>query len=202
MQIAAHAAATRAPIRRGPPTFVTDDTHWWDGSQIYGRDPAFAHALRSGEHGKLRIDEHGLPPQRPRGARRPHRRRRATSGSASRSCTRSSCASTTPICDHLHATHPELSDDELYDKARLVVAALMAKIHTIDWTPAIIAHPTTVTALRTNWWGLEGERLDKLHRPAHVERGDPRHPRLADRTTTASRTRSPRSSSASTACTR
>ena len=43
----------------GPPTFVTDDTHWWDGSQIYGRDAAFADALRSGEHGKLRIDEHG-----------------------------------------------------------------------------------------------------------------------------------------------
>src|SRR3954454_23396677 len=39
----------------GPATFVTDDTHWWDGSQIYGRDPAFARALRAGEHGKLRI---------------------------------------------------------------------------------------------------------------------------------------------------
>src|SRR5919201_5949304 len=46
----------------GPPTFVTDDTHWWDGSQIYGRDPAFADALRS-EHGKLRIDELGLIPE-------------------------------------------------------------------------------------------------------------------------------------------
>ena len=66
------------------------------------------------------------------------------------------------ICDRLHDAHPELSDDELFDKARLVVAALMAKIHTTDWTPAIIAHPTTVKALRTNWWGLEGEKLDKL----------------------------------------
>ncbi|MCR6679765.1 hypothetical protein NVV43_30715, partial [Escherichia marmotae] len=47
----------------GSPTFVTDDTHWWDGSQIYGRDPAFADALRSGEHGKLRMDEQGLPPR-------------------------------------------------------------------------------------------------------------------------------------------
>ncbi len=65
------------------------------------------------------------------------------------------------ICDHLHATHPELGDDELFDKARLVVAALMAKIHTVDWTPAIIAHPTTVRGMRANWWGLEGERLDK-----------------------------------------
>ena len=37
----------------GPPTFVTDDTHWWDGSQIYGRDPAFAEAIKTGEHGKL-----------------------------------------------------------------------------------------------------------------------------------------------------
>ncbi len=66
------------------------------------------------------------------------------------------------ICEHLHAQHPELDDQELYDKARLVNAALMAKIHTVDWTPAIIAHPTTVLALRANWWGLEGERLDKL----------------------------------------
>src|SRR2546426_7525688 len=47
----------------GPATFITDDTHWWDGSQIYGRDVAFADALRSGENGKLRIDETGLPPK-------------------------------------------------------------------------------------------------------------------------------------------
>jgi hypothetical protein len=53
----------------------------------------------------------------------------------------------------LHEQHQELGDDELYDKARLVNAALMAKIHTVDWTPAIIAHTTTVLALRTNWWG-------------------------------------------------
>ena len=46
-----------------PPTFATDDTHWWDGSQIYGRDPAFAEAIRPGEQGKLRLDEGGLIPQ-------------------------------------------------------------------------------------------------------------------------------------------
>ena len=31
----------------GPATFVTDDSHWWDGSQIYGGDADFADALRS-----------------------------------------------------------------------------------------------------------------------------------------------------------
>ena len=84
------------------------------------------------------------------------------------------------VCDRLHAEYPELSDQQLYEKARLVVAALMAKIHTVDWTPAIIAHPTTVLGMRANWYGLLGERFDRHVRAADEERGDPRHPRLAD----------------------
>jgi hypothetical protein len=144
----------------GPPTFVTDDTHWWDGSQVYGRDPAFADALRSGEHGKLRLDERGLIPQDIEA----HVDLTGVAGNfwVGLALLHSLfMREHNAICDHLHEKHPELSDDELYDKARLVIAALMAKIHTTDWTPAIIAHPTTVKALRTNWWGLEGEWLDK-----------------------------------------
>jgi hypothetical protein len=145
----------------GPPTFVTDDTHWWDGSQIYGRNVAFADGLRSGEHGKLRLDEHGLPP-------RDLEAHVDLTGVAGNFWVGLALLHSlfmrehNAVCDRLHEAHPDLSDDELYDKARLVIAALMAKIHTVDWTPAIIAHPTTVLALRTNWWGLEGERLDKL----------------------------------------
>ena len=29
----------------------------------------------------------------------------------------------------------------------------MAKIHTVEWTPAIIAHPTPRYAMRANWYG-------------------------------------------------
>jgi Animal haem peroxidase len=144
----------------GPATFVTDDTHWWDGSQIYGRDVAFAEALRAGKDGKLRIDDVGLPPAELEA-------HIDLSGVAGNFWLGLALLHSlfmrehNAICDHLHARHPELDDQELYDKARLVNAALMAKIHTVDWTPAIIAHPTTVLALRTNWWGLEGERFDK-----------------------------------------
>ena len=46
-----------------PATFVTADTHWWDGSQVYGSTPAFAAALRTGELGKLKIGADGLPPR-------------------------------------------------------------------------------------------------------------------------------------------
>jgi hypothetical protein len=144
----------------GPATFVTDDTHWWDGSQIYGRDPAFAQAIRSGEHGKLRIDEQGLPPQELEA-------HIDLTGVGGNFWVGLALLHTlfmrehNAICDHLHARYPDLSEQDLYDKARLVNAALMAKIHTVDWTPAVIGHPTTVTALRANWWGLVGEGVAK-----------------------------------------
>lgn len=38
----------------------------------------------------------------------------------------------------------------------------MAKIHTIEWTPAILAHPTLELGMNANWWGLAGERLTKM----------------------------------------
>ena len=144
----------------GPATFITDDTHWWDGSQIYGRDVAFADGVRSHADGKLRIDDLGLPPS----DLEAHVDFTGVAGNfwVGLALLHSLfMREHNAICDHLKAKHPELGDQELYDKARLVNAALMAKIHTVDWTPAIIAHPTTVLALRMNWWGLEGEELDK-----------------------------------------
>ncbi len=52
--------------------------------------------------------------------------------------------------------------DQIFDKARLVNCALMAKIHTIEWTPAILGHPALQIGMAANWWGLAGEHLTKL----------------------------------------
>jgi len=142
-----------------PPSFVTSDTHWWDASQIYGDDPAFAAALRSGEGGKLRVDEHGFIPA----AMDAHLDLTGVAGNfwIGLALLHSLfMREHNTICDRLAAEYPSMTDDELFVKARLTNAALIAKIHTVDWTPAIIAHPTTVVALRANWWGLLGERFD------------------------------------------
>ena len=143
----------------GPPSFLTADTHWWDGSQIYGSTVEFAEALRSGKHGRLRIDDStGLPPEEVES-------QLDLQGVAGNFWVGLALLHAlfmlehNAICDRLHAEYPSLDDDEVYAKARLVNAALMAKIHTVDWTPAVIAHPTTMLALRTNWWGLFGERF-------------------------------------------
>lgn len=145
----------------GPPTFVTADTHWWDGSQIYGSDPTFARAIRSGEEGRLRISPQGLLPEDVEA----HVDLRGVAGNFWIGLALLHALfmlEHNAICERLHAEYPELDDRTLYEKARLVNAALMAKIHTIDWTPAIIAHPTTIRGLRANWFGLLGERFDKL----------------------------------------
>jgi hypothetical protein len=62
----------------------------------------------------------------------------------------------------LHAAYPEWSDDQVFDKARLVVAALLAKIHTVEWTTAILGHPALRIAMRANWFGIAGERVRTL----------------------------------------
>ena len=144
----------------GPPTFITADTHWWDGSQIYGSDPTFARAIRAGQEGRLRITPQGLLPEDVEA----HVDLRGVGGNFWVGLALLHALfmlEHNAICERLHAEYPELDDQALYEKARLVNAALMAKIHTIDWTPAIIAHPTTVRALRANWFGLFGERFDK-----------------------------------------
>lgn len=145
----------------GPATFVTTDTHWWDGSQIYGSDPAFARAIRSGEGGRLRITPQGLLPEEVES----HVDLRGVAGNFWIGLALLHALfmlEHNAICERLHSEYPELDDQTLYEKARLVNAALMAKIHTIDWTPAIIAHPTTVRGLRANWFGILGERFDKI----------------------------------------
>ena len=129
-------------------------------SQIYGSDAAFARAIRSGEGGKLRLDPDGQLP-------RDLDDKIDLAGVAGNFWLGLALLHTlfshehNAICDRLAATHPELDDDALYAKARLVNAALMAKIHTVEWTPAIIAHPTTRYAMRANWYGILGKRLGK-----------------------------------------
>ena len=148
---------TRSPGENGfPPTFLNKVTHWWDGSQIYGSNAVELAELRSGEHGKIIMGDGGLLPLDPEtGIDR--------TGFNNNYWIGLSVLHTlftlehNAICDRLQEDDGSLTDDELFNVARLVNTALMAKIHTVEWTPAIIAHPTTVFSMRAVWWGLLGE---------------------------------------------
>jgi len=141
-------------------TFLNTETHWWDGSQIYGSNAAYQQAVRTGDEGKVRIGADGLIDIDPSLL--------GESGGADGFWLGLELMTTifmrehNAICDRLRLAYPSWSDDELFDKARLVNAALMAKIHTIEWTPAILGHPTLQVGMRANWFGIAGERVRRL----------------------------------------
>jgi Animal haem peroxidase len=65
------------------------------------------------------------------------------------------------VCDMLAEAHPDWDDDRLFHTARLVIAALIAKIHTIEWTPSLLNNPLLRYGMRANWFGLLGESIRK-----------------------------------------
>lgn len=144
-----------------PQTFRNAGSHWWDGSQIYGSDRETFARLRLGRDGKLRVDEGGLLPVDPE------------TGAELTGLTANWWIGMTllhtlftlehnAICDRLRAAYPLWDDEHLFQTARLVNAALMAKIHTVEWTPGILAHPTLEIGMGANWWGLATERVTRL----------------------------------------
>lgn len=55
--------------------------------------------------------------------------------------------------------YPELEDEELYRHARLVTSAVIAKVHTIDWTVQLLKTDTMLAGMRANWYGLLGKKF-------------------------------------------
>ncbi|HEX6098750.1 MAG TPA: peroxidase family protein [Thermoanaerobaculia bacterium] len=51
----------------------------------------------------------------------------------------------------------DVTDDELFEMGRLVVSAMIAKIHTIEWTPQLLYDEPLFNAMNANWSGLFAE---------------------------------------------
>jgi hypothetical protein len=66
------------------------------------------------------------------------------------------------ICDVLIKEHPDWNDAQIYGKAKLINSALMAKIHTVEWTVGILPHPIIQLGMRTNWYGVTDEELQEV----------------------------------------
>ncbi len=60
--------------------------------------------------------------------------------------------------------YKDVTDDELFEVTRLVVSAMIAKIHTIEWTTQLLYNEPLYLGMNANWGGLfkEDSRLGKL----------------------------------------
>ncbi len=139
-----------------PPAYVNQNSHWWDGSQVYGCTAAAQAAIRTGEGGRVRVNADGRLPLDPATGFE-------TTGFTDNGWIGLSLLHAlfalehNAICAHLASRYPASSDEQLFRQARLINAALMAKIHTVEWTPAILPHSIVKTAMHTNWFGFLGD---------------------------------------------
>jgi hypothetical protein len=135
------------------PTHINEVTSWWDGSQIYGSDARTQHSLRSHYAGRLKLDEAtGLLPLWSDGVEHTGFRRNWWLGLTMLHTL--FAREHNAICDMLSVHYPSWSDQRLFDTARLITAAVMAKIHTVEWTPAILPNLVLNSAMNANWYGL------------------------------------------------
>ncbi|MBC9250098.1 peroxidase [Pseudomonas alcaligenes] len=165
---------TRTAAEAGKPaTYRNHNTHWWDGSQLYGSSKETNDKVRSFVDGKLKINADGsLPTDLFSG--------KPVTGVNENWWVGLSMLHQLFTKEHnaiatmLKQKYPDKNDQWLYDHARLVNAALMAKIHTVEWTPAVIANPVTERAMYANWWGLlgAGPNRDKYQAEARMLQED------------------------------
>lgn len=136
-----------------PPTYRNVNTHWWDGSQLYGSSKEVNDKVRAFVGGKLKLESDGTLP------------RDFWSGVPVTGFNDNWWLGLSmmhqlfslehnAIADRLHQLYPNATDQWLYDKARLINSALMAKIHTVEWTPALLQNPVLELSMESNWWGI------------------------------------------------
>ena len=169
-------------------------THWFDGSQVYGSDEAWAQQLRtrtdSGTPGaKLRVCDDGLlpkyrPGQRPRAGGPLDLFCGAEGGGGSGAGPAVFLTGDSPrsslhiglllfhhlwahehnyIVVQLEARYPAMTNEELYRTARLIVAAEIAKVHTVEWTAQMTSDPVSAEFVRRIWDTRVGD--PKSYRP-------------------------------------
>jgi hypothetical protein len=137
------------------PTYVNTVTHWWDLSQLYGSTEERNRELRSGEDGKLAMEDGRLPNETKAGLDGVDLTGFSDNYWIGLSLLHTLFAKEhNAICDHLKGSYPTWDDERLFLTARLVNSALSAKIHTVEWTPGILANPVLERAMHANWYGV------------------------------------------------
>jgi len=67
-----------------------------------------------------------------------------------------------PITPARVIRYRDVTPDELFEAARLVVAAEIAKIHTIEWTPQLLYDEPLYLGMNANWSGLLGDHAPQV----------------------------------------
>ncbi|XP_042961860.1 alpha-dioxygenase 2-like isoform X3 [Carya illinoinensis] len=132
-------------------------TPWWDGSVIYGNNKEGMKRVRTFKDGKLKVSEDGLLQHNEKGIPISGDVRNCWAGFSLLQAL--FVKEHNAICDLLKVHYSDLDDEQLYRHARLVTSAVIAKIHTIDWTVELLRTDTLLAGMRINWYGFLGKKF-------------------------------------------
>jgi hypothetical protein len=142
----------------GRPTVISEREMAWIQGQIYGTDDNELNALRSFEGGMMKVDTDLRLPEDPA---KPGIDKTGFNNNYS------------PVLSFLHWLfvsehnaiaahhayfHPEWDDERLFQMARKVNVAQIARIHTVMWTEDLLQHPTLQMGMHADWYGFLGQR--------------------------------------------
>ncbi|MEV0321810.1 peroxidase family protein [Streptomyces sp. NPDC050658] len=149
------------PGDRPPILFANSASHWWDGSEVYGATARTARFLRGPDGtADLRLEDGHLPLTQEGGIPLTGFNESWWMGLSAMHTL--FAREHNAVCAALRSEYPAMSEDSVYHTARLVVSALIAKIHTVEWTPAILATEALDVGMHTNWQGPPDKWLSKL----------------------------------------
>lgn len=152
------------------PVFANHETHWWDGSQVYGSGKEKQSEVRTFTDGKVKVSDDGRLPESL------HTKGIDLTGFEENYWSGVGILHTVfarehnAVCDALKKAYPSFDDQRLFGLAALVVSALIAKIHTVEWTTCVLRHPALQIGMNANWYGALGETFkDRIGRVGDSE---------------------------------
>ncbi|MCH9708238.1 MAG: peroxidase [Actinomycetia bacterium] len=151
------------------PVFENHETHWWDGSQIYGSGQEKQNQIRTYVDGKVKVGDDGrLPTSDIPGVDLTGFQENWWLGVGLLHTL--FAREHNSVCDALKKAYPSLDDQRLFELGVLVVSALIAKIHTVEWTTCVLRHPALQIGMNANWYGALGETFkDRIGRVGDSE---------------------------------
>jgi hypothetical protein len=152
------------------PVFPNTETHWWDGSQIYGSGNEKQARVRTFKDGKIKVDENGRLPESSTTAGIDLTGFEENYWSGVGILHTLFAREHNAVCDALKKAYPSFDDQRLFELGVLTVSALIAKIHTVEWTTCVLRHPALQIGMNANWYGALGETFkDKIGRVGDSE---------------------------------
>ncbi|MBX9688005.1 MAG: catalase [Candidatus Obscuribacterales bacterium] len=142
----------------GRPTPINEKTVAWIQGQIYGSNEGELSGLRSFEGGKMTVQEDLRLPEDPQKAGIDKTGFNNNYNPLLSFLHWLFVQEHNAIAEHYAYFHPDWDDEMLFQMARKVNVAQIARIHTIQWTEDLLQHPALQIGMHVDWYGFVGPR--------------------------------------------